>query len=301
MISFPFARDNHRMVGTGRVPHVGVWLGALAVLLGLLLSLAASPVAAANGTGGAVMPRAAGVTEVTAREVGASLADRLAWLVTLPGVGALLFGLGALLVVWSIVAGEAGAFTAVGLGALALFFWGHTFVGLAGWEGIALAALGIVLIAAEVLIIPGFGFAGILGGIALLGALVLSVTGGDLPPGAAVERAILSVLLAAVTFALGGGLLIRLLPATALRRGLVLQVGGPSLAADPRPSLEGTRGQALADLRPGGFALIDGERVDVVTRGEVIAAGATVEVIRDEGYRRIVRRIAPDEPNPEML
>jgi len=48
----------------------------------------------------------------------------------------------------------------------------------------------------------------------------------------------------------------------------------------------------LSDLRPGGFALIDGQRVDVVTQGDYIPAGEPVEIILDEGYRRVVRRLA---------
>jgi membrane-bound ClpP family serine protease len=36
--------------------------------------------------------------------------------------------------------------------------------------------------------------------------------------------------------------------------------------------------------------MLDGERVDVVTRGDYILAGDTIEVVADEGYRRVVRR-----------
>lgn len=275
----------------GRVVRGRAWLGLSAVLLGVL------PASGLQGAAGG----AAGFTAAAAGGVGAGLPERLAQLVTVPLVGALLFGLGALLVVWSVVAGDAGGVTALGLGALAVFFWGHSAVGLAGWEGIALAALGLALVAAEVLVVPGFGIAGVLGGVALLGSLVLSVTGGMLPTGAAVERALPAILLAKLIFVIGGVVLIRLLPATALRRGLVLQEGNAALAADPYPSLEGARGQALADLRPGGFAQIGGERIDVITRGEVVPAGAAVEVVRDEGYRRIVRQIMPDEPAEEVL
>jgi membrane-bound serine protease (ClpP class) len=49
-------------------------------------------------------------------------------------------------------------------------------------------------------------------------------------------------------------------------------------------------GVALTDLRPSGIATIDGERVDVVTEGEHIAEGESIEVVRDEGYRHVVRR-----------
>lgn len=54
--------------------------------------------------------------------------------------------------------------------------------------------------------------------------------------------------------------------------------------------LTGTRGVALSDLRPAGVADLDGSRVDVVTEGEYIAAGEVIEVLHDEGYRRVVRR-----------
>jgi membrane-bound serine protease (ClpP class) len=265
-------------------------LGVLSSLLGVLLASNARP-AAANEMYGAFGFAAAG----------ASLPDRLAQFVTVRLVGAFLFGLGALLVVWSLVADDGGILTGLGLGALVLFFWGHIAVGLSGWEGVALAALGFALVAVEVLALPGFGIAGVLGGVALLGSLVLSVTAGTLPSGEAVERAFPAILLAKLIFVIGGVVLLRLLPATALRRGLVLQAGNAALAADPAPSLEGARGEALADLRPGGFARIGGERIDVITRGEVIAGGATIEVLRDEGYRRIVRQIMPDEPDEEVL
>jgi membrane-bound serine protease (ClpP class) len=48
---------------------------------------------------------------------------------------------------------------------------------------------------------------------------------------------------------------------------------------------------ALSDLRPSGIASIDGERVDVVTEGEHISEGEPIEVMLDEGYRRVVRRL----------
>jgi membrane-bound serine protease (ClpP class) len=64
---------------------------------------------------------------------------------------------------------------------------------------------------------------------------------------------------------------------------------------DPEPdALVGRHGVALSDLRPSGIADIDGERVDVVTSGEYIYAGERIEVIRDERYRRVVRRAAAD-------
>ena len=99
-----------------------------------------------------------------------------------------------------------------------------------------------------------------------------------------------------VGFVAGGATLLWALPRLAARRGLVLQAtvdqlmpaltlsvaggGGETampfdgLVAERLQSLTGATGEALSDLRPGGFALIDGQRVDVITRGEVIPRGA---------------------------
>jgi membrane-bound serine protease (ClpP class) len=59
----------------------------------------------------------------------------------------------------------------------------------------------------------------------------------------------------------------------------------------PRPDARpGALGVAITDLRPAGVAEIAGRRVDVVTEGEYLQAGEPVEVLVDEGYRRLVRR-----------
>jgi membrane-bound serine protease (ClpP class) len=63
---------------------------------------------------------------------------------------------------------------------------------------------------------------------------------------------------------------------------------------EARASLRGATGVAISALRPGGVAEIDGERVDVVSQGDYITAGEPIEVVADEGYRRVVRRLPRD-------
>jgi membrane-bound serine protease (ClpP class) len=88
--------------------------------------------------------------------------------------------------------------------------------------------------------------------------------------------------------------------------GARLEAHRPS-SAEGRPapnapiSLLGAKGVVLSDLRPGGFAEIGGERVGVVTRGDYIRAGESIEVISDEGYRRVVRRVRPNEEESSNL
>ncbi len=62
-------------------------------------------------------------------------------------------------------------------------------------------------------------------------------------------------------------------------------------APDNDPRWLGKKGRASSALRPAGIAQIEGERVDVVSDGELIDAGQSVEVTRVDGNRIVVRRI----------
>jgi membrane-bound serine protease (ClpP class) len=50
-------------------------------------------------------------------------------------------------------------------------------------------------------------------------------------------------------------------------------------------------GIAQTNLRPSGTALINGQRVDVVTEGPLIERGARVKVVALEGLRVVVRAV----------
>lgn len=267
-----------------------------------------------------VLLRAAGLEGATVREVAQSPAESAVRVLTNPALAGLLFMLGILLIVAELLTSTFSGIGVAGAGLLGLFFWGHLLAGLAGWEGIALVALGLVLLAVEAFVIPGFGIAGVGGITALLGGLFLSVTGQEIFTRGDLERGLSAVGVATLGLVAGGAVLIWSLPRLAQTRGLVLQatVGAPTIAPgggegrsvaplaiglepDTRGSLVGARGEALSDLRPGGFALIDGQRVDVVTRGDVIPQGERVEIVRDEGYRRVVRRLDPGEREPAEI
>jgi membrane-bound serine protease (ClpP class) len=270
-------------------------------------------------------------TEVQIAEV--RLAERLVRFLTNPVVASLLISLGTLMILIDLFTAGVGLVGAVGVGLLATFFWGHFLAGLAGWEGVILVAIGLLLLAAEALVVPGFGVAGILGIAALLGGMYLSLVGDDIVTDQAIRRAGLTVGASFLTIIVGGVALLALLPHASRFQGLVLQsqVGLPTpepmvkrrrrwfraetpeeflsphaphspqplepsgLMSGDRAVLDGARGVALNDLRPSGFIQIGDEQVDVVTRGDFIPAGELVEVIRDEGYRRIVRRVKATE------
>jgi membrane-bound serine protease (ClpP class) len=50
-------------------------------------------------------------------------------------------------------------------------------------------------------------------------------------------------------------------------------------------------GIAQTNLRPSGTAMINGQRVDVVTEGPMIEQGAAIKVVAVEGMRVVVRAV----------
>jgi membrane-bound serine protease (ClpP class) len=70
-------------------------------------------------------------------------------------------------------------------------------------------------------------------------------------------------------------------------------------AVDQRDTrMLGTEGVVESLLRPAGVAIFDGRRVDVVSRGEAIEAGARVKVIELAGNRVVVALSAPSPESP---
>ncbi len=229
-------------------------------------------------------------------------AEQLVRFFTHPVLSSVLMTIGILGILVELRTPGFGVPGAIGLASLGLFFWGHWLVRLAGWEEILLVALGLVLLALEIFVIPGFGVTGVLGILALGGGLALSLVGAG-ATGAlvlwAVGRVALSLLIA-IGVSL---LLLRLLPHLPYGRSLVLATdldarAGYASAPDADRKWIGARGTAATPLRPAGIAWLQGERVDVVSQGEYIEADAPIEVVRVDG-NRIVVRPTPGGPGKE--
>ncbi|MFW5952117.1 MAG: NfeD family protein, partial [Gemmatimonadota bacterium] len=99
---------------------------------------------------------------------------------THPLVSPFLLSLGFLGLLIEIKTPTFGLAGGAGITALALFFGGHYLVGLAGWEELLLLGAGLVLLAIEVFVVPGFGIFGLLGiGGVLAGGVTGHHVGGD--------------------------------------------------------------------------------------------------------------------------
>jgi len=222
-------------------------------------------------------------------------AEQLVRFLTHPVLSSLLISIGMLGILLELRTPGLGVAGALGIASLGLFFWGHWLVQLAGWEELLLAVVGLALLAAEIFFIPGFGIAGVLGMSALLGALVLGMTGaGD--TAVVIVGTVWRVVIALLGALLVGLVLLRFLPRLPFARRLVLasHLGtGPEHGSAPLSDQRwiGQRGHAASSLRPAGIADIGGERVDVVSDGALIEPGTAIEVTHVDGNRIVVRQV----------
>ena len=226
---------------------------------------------------------AAGLGNAPVVWVRMTLAERIARFVSEPLVAGLLIGLGllGLLLEMQTLHGVAGF---VGIAALALYFSVQLYAGLADWAIVLVAVVGILGILWELHVVPGHTLPGALGALVLLGALLFSFGTPYLVAG--VEALATAIVLATVGFSMA----IRAYPENAWSSRLALAaVQGPEFVTAPnRFDLMGKSGMAVTYLRPAGHAVIDGERIDVLTEGEFIASGTPIRVVRVEGSRIFV-------------
>lgn len=245
-----------------------------------------------------------------------NLTERLGTLLAGPIIAGILLILGIGGLVLEFFSPGFGIPGAIGVIALALFATSAFVATPAGIVDVLLILGGLLLLALEAFVIPGFGVAGVLG-LASIVAAVIRIFQDD------------AVTVLATT-AIGGGVLLGfllwLLPNTGLGRQLTLAerigggltgagagagagAGGEATGAVPvdpakaklvgdRSDLVGRQGRALSDLRPAGVARFGSERVDVVSDGDYVAAGSTIDVLRVEGVRVIVRAVDPSTTVP---
>jgi len=147
---------------------------------------------------------------------------------------------------------------------------------------ITLLAVGAVLMILEVYL-PGM-VAGILGFVCIVAGVVVGYVEFGFQAG--------TWLLIGVLVALMAGFCgwFWLLPRTRLGQAFVSS-GTVGEIGTERPELVGKSGVAFTQLRPSGTALINGNRVDVVTEGGLLEKGASVKVVAVEGMRVVVRAV----------
>lgn len=184
--------------------------------------------------------------------------------------------------------------------ALVLYLVPYYLSGLAEyWEIIALF-IGILLLLAEVFIIPGFGVAGIAGITLVVVSMVLIMLNNDffnfefVPMGDIVMATFVTV------GGISGGMLLlifggaRLTDTKAFKRMSLTESQESSQGFSVNSntlSMMGKQGVASTILRPIGKVLIEDQVYDAFTRGEFVEKGEPIEVIGTEGVTLRVKKI----------
>lgn len=189
-------------------------------------------------------------------------------------------------------------------------------VGVSGWWSLGAIALGVVLLALEIFVIPGFGVAGVVGLIVLFVGLVFTFLP-DGPAGLAFSspeaqnallRGVVTVLLSSVTAVFGLFFVIRQLGTIPLLQRYTLQSPGPgevdeSIFGPIRPDENasvavGEVGTATTPLRPAGKALFGADYFDVVAEGGYVQEGTAVRVVEADRFRIVVAAVKAAPPAP---
>lgn len=234
------------------------------------------------------------LADAEVQQAGVNWAESFVRLLTNPVVSSLLLSVGLLGILVEIRTPGVGLPGIAGLTSLALFLGGHWIVQLAGFEELLLVIVGIGLVVVEVLVIPGFGIAGVAGIVALLAGVTMSLLGDGASMdavGNALSRVAISLFIAIAL----GLVLMRTMTQSPFARRLVLETDmdadeGWESTPDADHHLMGVVGKTITQLRPSGIANLGGARVDVVSDGELIDPGTDIIVTRVDGNRVVVRR-----------
>lgn len=219
----------------------------------------------------------------TVVEVDLSIAEHIARFLTDPVIATLLLLIGIAGVVIELFIPGFGLPGIIGILGFASYFFGNFVAGFAGIEHIFLFVAGIILLLIEIFM-PTFGIIGIIGIISLFGGVILSAY--------STQQAMVSLGIAV----LGAVIIIAIVVKIFKKRGVwnrfILSDQQKNetgyISNTDRSALVGTIGSSLTVLRPSGAALLDGQRVDVVTNGEYIEANRTIKVTAVEGTRVVV-------------
>ncbi|MFM7033606.1 MAG: NfeD family protein [Planctomycetia bacterium] len=186
----------------------------------------------------------------------------------------------------------------VSMVAFIVYFWSQYLHGTAGWLEVMLFLAGLICLALEILVLPGFGVLGLGGGILVVASLVLASQSFVIPANdyqiRQVQWSLMGILGAAVGVGLFAMVARRWLPSAPMLRNVLLAPPAADDAddLDPLDELLGVNGTTTTRLAPAGKAWIGNAIHEVVAEAELIEPGVSVRVIEVRGRKLVVRSLA---------
>ena len=225
--------------------------------------------------------------------------EQLTRFLTSPAVAGVLMMVGLLALYMAFKMPGFGIPESVAICCFTILFLSKYLVGLANVFELALFGVGIILLAVEIFITPGFGVMGISGIGCVLASLVLASQKFIIPE-TDYQLDVLLMNLTTVLVALALSVVVfmvilRFLPKTPMLRRLILNTteateSGYVVGSAEQRDLVGSNGVVLSTLRPTGRAEIDGQVLIVVADGEFIETGTSVVVSEVRGNRVVVTK-----------
>lgn len=224
------------------------------------------------------------LTGATIVESEVTIAEEVARFLTNPIVIPILLSIASLGLIVELYSPGFGVPGIMGLLALILFFYGHIIAGFAGMEAIILLLLGIILIVAEFFVASSI--LGLIGIGSVIASLFMS--------GASLSHMSMSIAIAFIVAIAAAVILFKWIGMDrGIFRHIVLRDSATNehgyVSAENRLDLIGREGKTVTPLRPSGTAVVNGERLDVVSEGGFIDTDTNVKVVKVEGVRIVVR------------
>jgi membrane-bound serine protease (ClpP class) len=218
---------------------------------------------------------------------------------TNPVVASLLTTFGFLGILFELQSPGWGIPGSVGLVCLSLSLGASFIARLATMTDMLIILAGVGLLILEILVIPGFGIAGI-GGIAFILWGLYELLLPDTPIGPEVEAmALWGFIIGIIGALIGLVLLFKMMTKTKFWQKLTSPgVEGTEAGYSSSVGWEnliGMKGETQSDLHPSGWVTIDSQRVFVVSEGDFIEKSCKVKVLSVNGNRVVVRKLNSEE------
>lgn len=171
--------------------------------------------------------------------------------------------------------------------AFSTFFFAQVFVGESGFLAPAIFFLGIVLLAIEIFVIPGFGITGILGILGIVAGIFMSFGINNIAQATSV-----------IFFSLIADIILIII----LARFILKSKGFKNIVALETDTagyhssvsydnLLGREGITDTFFRPSGNIIINDKKYDAITEGEFINKGVKIKVILVEGNKIVIKEV----------